>query len=84
MGIHHIFFTHSSVDGRLGCFHFLGTVSMGVQIFLQGLIYLFGCTGSSLLCQAFSRGLLLTAARRLLTAVASLVTEHRLQAHGLP
>ena len=48
--------------------------------------FIFGCVGSSLLTRAFSscgeQGLLFVAVRGLLTAVASLVVEHGLQAHA--
>ena len=59
-----------------------------VRVFLNLFIYLFifGCIGSSLHA-AFSgcgeRGLLFVVERGLLIAVASLVVEHGLQAHGL-
>ena len=60
----------------------------------QCIIYLFGCSGSLLLCKVFSScgklGLRLVAEHELLTAVSSLVAEHGLQsldsvvvAHGL-
>ena len=56
--------------------------------FIYLLIYLiFGCFGSSLLHAGFLQllrgGLLFVAVHRLLIAVASLVAEHGLQAHGL-
>ena len=48
-------------------------------------LFIFACVGSSLLCAGFrsERGLLFVAVRGLLIAVASLVVEHELQAHGL-
>ena len=47
--------------------------------FIYFVYFIFGCIGSLLLCVAFS----LVVVRGLLTAVASLVAEHRLQACGL-
>ena len=50
-------------------------------------LFIFGCIGSSLLRAGFSlvaaSGASFIVVRRLLTAVASLVVEHRLQLHGL-
>ena len=50
-------------------------------------VFLFGFTGSSLLCElsqvAASRDYSLVAVHGLLTAVASLLEEHRIQAYGI-
>ena len=50
-------------------------------------LFILGCTGSLLLCAGFLQlqraGLLFVVVHGLLTAVASLVAEHKLQAHGL-
>ena len=48
-------------------------------------IFIFGCTGYSLLSAAFLQlwGLLFVVVHGLLIAVAPLIVEHRLQAHGL-
>ena len=53
----HIFFLHSSVDGHLGCFHFLAVVNsaavnIGVRVYfgvlvLSGYMPWSGITGSS-------------------------------------
>ena len=56
--------------------------------FFKKIIILFGCAGSSLLCGLFSPvvmsgGSSPVVALGLLAAVASLVAERRLQAHGL-
>ena len=56
-------------------------------LFIYLLFIYFGCVGSSLLHVAFSscgeQGLLFVVVPGLLTAVASLVVEHGLYAHGL-
>ena len=44
--IYHIFFIHSSVDGHLGCFHFLETVNnaaMDIEVNVSFWISVFGC-----------------------------------------
>ena len=50
-------------------------------------LFIFGCVGSSFLCEGFLQlrqaGATLIAVRRPLTIVASLVAEHRLQTHRL-
>ena len=33
--MYHIFFTHSSVNGHLGCFHVLITVNMNLQVLVS-------------------------------------------------
>ena len=53
----HVFFLHSSVDGHLGCFHFLAivnsaAVNIGVRVYfgvlvLSGYMPWSGITGSS-------------------------------------
>ena len=55
-------------------------VFFNINLFIL-LIYL-GCVGSSLLHAGSERGLLFVAVSGLLTAVASLVAEHRFQVHG--
>ena len=44
--MYHIFFNHSSVDGRLGCFHILAvlnnaTVNIGVHVSFQITVFFF-------------------------------------------
>ena len=44
VGTYNIFFTHSSVDGHLGCFHVLGIIScaamnIGVHESFQGIVF---------------------------------------------
>ena len=69
-----------------GC---LGLISGFIYIYIYNCIYLFVfvCAGSSLLCGLFSSlasgGSSLAGVHEWLIAVASLVEEHRLQAHGL-
>ena len=37
----HIFFIHSSVDGHLGCFHFLAALNIGVRASFQITVFIF-------------------------------------------
>ena len=55
VGTYNIFFTHSSVDGHLGCFHVLGIIScaamnIGVHESFQGIVFFPNiCSGLELL-----------------------------------
>ena len=84
--MYHLFFIHLSIDGHLGCFHALAVVhgaavNIDMPVSFKTFLFIFGCTGSSLLCAALSpavasRGCYLVAVCGLLTVLASLVVEH--------
>ena len=61
----------------------IGKLFFVLFCFLKAVAFFFGCARSSLLCRVFcscgERGLLLIAFRELLTEVAPLGVEHRLQ-----
>ena len=83
--MYHSFLVYSSADGHLGCFHVLAmtnsaAMNIGVHVSLSEHSFLI-VLGLCCCTQAFSslvRRLLFTAAHRLLTAVASLVSKLRL------
>ena len=82
----------TSVPVQLVFFIIEATASQGVAFFFKFIYYLFiiiifGCVGSSFLCEGFcscgKRGPLFIAVRGPLTIAASLVAEHRLQTRRL-
>ena len=87
----YFYFLPTSINCKLIYFHHGFFARLSIQYYILPhkycfcciqLLYFFGCTGSSCCAQASLRcsewGLLFAAVSRLLVAVASLVTEHRL------
>jgi len=84
--MYHTFFIHSPMDGRLGCFHVLALVNsaaMNIGVHVPFLFLFLTVLGLPCCTHAFSSfgywGLLFIAVLRLLTAVAPLVAELRLE-----
>ena len=74
----------SLLQTNVGIFFFVDTIYLSIQISIYLLRHWVFVAARGLFSSCGERGLLLVAVHRLLIALASLVVEHGLQAHGLP